>query len=77
MTFQISQRGNSTDFAPLPKPRLTERLRVSLRPLPTTTSVELRKLGMCCGKSISLDRLLTLTDVWSEYGRSYSICPKV
>ena len=65
MTFQISRRGKefletAQTLLRAAQTMTDERLRVSLRPLPTTTSGELRKLRMLMRPTHSLDRLLTL-----------------
>src|SRR6266436_312947 len=65
MTLQISQRGKeylktAQTLLRAAQTMTDERLRVSLRPLPTTTSAELRKLRMLMRPTHSLDRLLTL-----------------
>ena len=65
MTLQISQRGKeylktAQTLLRAAQTMTDERLRVSLRPLPTTTSAELRKPRMLMRPKHSLDRLLTL-----------------
>ena len=64
MTFQISQRGKeylktAQTLLRAAQTMTDERLRVSLRPLPTTTSAELRKLRMLMRPKHSRVRLLT------------------
>ena len=71
MTFQISQRGNqylktAQTLLRAAQTMTTEQLRVSLRPLPTTTNGERRRLRMLTRPKHWLARLLALNAIGND-----------